>query len=217
MKKKHFLFFCIVSFAIHTNCNNNQYNVRGARQQKSLNKLIIIGNIENRTFNYVKSLDRNLADGLKFELVGLGFQVKELNLERRLLNPDPKSFSEQSKDEIGDLPKSLRNAAGEMLQNNNIFLENLNSKEISELKTQYEFNFFIQGSISVYMDDNILEPKVYKIIFLDIFDDRGNRIGIVSSLFNDKNNLSALLLADVTKELSLKINEIIYGKVDAKI
>lgn len=184
------LFIVITSFFL--SCKSN-LGVEGTKQEEKPRALILLGHLENRDTRYIPYTSENFRDMLKFEFLKAGFALEKMDMEeyQDFIQKDEYDLS----DKVGDLPLKFKPAAGE-----NFFPyrkpvnKNLNSKQIVFLGEATKFTYFIQGAIALHHEGKLLEEKENNLFFLNIYNNTGRQIGMISFTIEERSLQEAELL-----------------------
>ena len=177
----------IVLTSLLLSCVSEQLRV-AASQDKGDN-CFLIGCIENRGTRFSPYITKNFVDMLKFELINEGFFITSLPphaiqklCKKRIDMISSKTVS--TNDSITNLlPVNIKDFAknqkdvSDIKTELNIFLT---KKEIIKLAKDYNFDYILQGSISVRGNYDILEEEDNSLLFLEIIDKKGRQVGVIN-------------------------------------
>lgn len=191
-------------------------DIKGIKQNASPKGKLIFGYIESQNI-LLKSNSKNFRDMLKFEFINSGYSVVSGNIKKPIAEDNNHTeinftgdFKEKNIYRI--FPNYLNEFAGEHRQRS--FNENegkiMSENEIHEISKQEKFDYYFQGSISNSGDMKNLNNNESAVIFLDIFNENGEREGMIHLLLDDKTLYETKLMKNACAQIvSIFNNEII--------
>lgn len=196
---KYILILALIS------CTAEKYDVRVSNSMPKAKK-VLISEFTKRDVQLSQSFAFDLANLIRYEFIKEGFQTNFIGMDS--LNTDDNVKVE----ELGQLPESLRNSAGEFIKNNKTSL--FDPEKISSNYGSDNFSYLIHGSISRYDNQIILEPENNFLIVLDVYDNFGKHLIIATATFTSKENNHPKELKEVASKLvsQLKINNKVNNK-----
>lgn len=197
-------FFFVSCFLALFSCNSNPYGLRIATSGNKNGKSVVFGLIDRRDISSQRSLAMNFKDMLEFEFFREGFTILQYIPSVESPTEETKGENESYRTRIGLLPESLRKSAGEFNARVDYTLVSLSESEINDLSSRLNFDYFIQGSISVYSNNSILEETEFNILNLVVYGPQGNRLGMISSSFENRALYEANLMRKLCEEILLK-------------
>lgn len=191
MPIRYLLFFLLIAFFI-LSCKSN-LGVEGTKQEERPRAFILLGHLENRDIRYIPYTAENFRDMLKFEFLKAGFALEKMDMEeyQNFIQKDESNLS----DKVGDLPLKFKPAAGEnFYPYRKPANKNLSSKQIVILGETTKFTYFIQGAIALHHEGKLLEEKENNLFFLNIYNNTGRQIGMISFTIEERSLHEAELL-----------------------
>ena len=171
--------------------------VQGTKQKAKPVSHILLGPIENRDLRYHPHINENFRDMIKFDLIEAGYAVEKIELNQNL---EKYKTEEMVKDTIGGLPLLLRKSAGEN-GFTEIYKKQLNAKQIFELSDEYNFDYFLQGSLALHTNGKILDSIDHNLFFLDIYSKEGIQIGMIRFAIEEKTIYEANLMKNLSNQV----------------
>ncbi len=196
----------IIPIYLSANCFHNM-KVDGTRQDEKPKAVILLGHVENRDIRYMPHTSENLKDMLKFEFIKAGFETDKIDLEE--MAGDLYKEDNSLPDKVGNLPLKFKASAGENFYPNRPQVsKNLNTKQIIRLGDIAKFNYFIQGSIAMHNNGKFLDSIDSNLFFLNIYNNQGKQVGMISFIIEERNLYEAGLL----KNLCIQVVKIFQEK-----
>jgi len=177
----------IVLISLLLSCVSEQLRVVASQDKGDKN--FLIGYIENRGTRFSPFTTKNFVDMLKFELLKEGFLITSLppHAIQKLCKKRKDMISSNTvprNDSITNLlPVNIKDFAKnqktvfDIKTELNIFLT---KKEITKLAKDFNFDYILQGSISVRGTNDILEEEDNSLLFLEIIDKKGRQAGVIN-------------------------------------
>lgn len=196
-------------------CNKDL--VRGVKREISPVSKLAIGFVEYRKLYPTEYVDKNFRDMLQFEFLQEGYSIiefentKTASLKKResKLSPEkPKGSGEEPaySDEL--LPELLKDAAGENKRPELKLTEkHLEPSEIQKIAKEFGFRYFLQGAISVSDTLDYLDNEKNSLVFLHVYNDKGEKVGMISFAIDEKNLYNTKLLKEVCKEIATSFTQ----------
>ncbi|MEQ9363716.1 MAG: lipoprotein [Leptospirales bacterium] len=126
---------------------------------------------------------------------------KSDSADDRTRNIDPSNINDGTRDL---LPLRLRNIAGELEPRERVVdPENrrLSGEEIARLARSNKLDFYIQGAIGRTETGLVLETEENTLVFLEVFDPRGERVGAINISINDETLKRSSFLQQISAEI----------------
>ncbi len=112
------------------------------------------------------------------------------------------------------LPRRLRGIAGETRAPERIVkpdARRLSAQEIERISGKSDLDYFIQGAIGRTETGLLLEVEENTLVFLEIFDPQGRRVGAVNFVIDDDTLKRATFLQEISQEIAKKFHAQIHG------
>ncbi len=196
------LFICIFS------CNSAKMRAVIIKGEPSV--VFAIGYIEDRFTNYIPFTIDNFVDMLQFEMMNNGMGIIDVPGSAALGHANKNGKADR--DNIKTLlPAHAQNIYSDVKNKNraNSLGRHLSKHEVADVADKYKFGYFIQGAISQTETDDILEEEKNCLIFLELVNKNGIKIGAVNYYiegrsFQEVGNLHKICL-DISNELKEKL------------
>lgn len=185
-------YFCLLIFTCSVISCRSSF-VQGTIHKAKPIAYILLGEIENRDIRYHQHINENFRDMLKYDFIESGYGVEKINHK-------PIISEELTDESIGGLPLVLRRAAGEANWEGTQTGQ-LNRKQIKTMASEYDFDYFLQGSLALHTSGKILESIDHNLFFLDIYSKDGKQIGMIRFAFEEKTIYEANLMKNLSNQV----------------
>lgn len=114
------------------------------------------------------------------------------------------------------LPRRLRDIAGETRAPERVVqpdARRLSAEEIQRISGSSQLDYFIQGAIGRTETGLLLEVEENTLVFLEIFDPQGRRVGAVNFVIDNETLKRASFLQEISQEIAKKFHAQIHGGV----
>ncbi|MBX7086648.1 MAG: lipoprotein [Leptospirales bacterium] len=181
-------------------------NVEVANLKSKQKARVSLGMIQTRDSRSDPYSARNLQDMLAFEMANRGYlATRARHPAKTEQTPGPASTPPAKPDETTDLfPEKMRNLAGETRPQNGYGRADdlLDPTEIRQVMNQDGSNYFLQGAISRTESGNLLEMEENFMIFLEVYNQTGERTGMITFTVGGNSLQSAPFLKAVCARIA---------------